>query len=342
LTAISKIDDKIAKFEDLLKKMKTDLYSSIEMIAEEVNKTNEIEDPPKRGVPKIVSNVQLVPPRPIPAQQQIYESQEDLEPFSDLETWTEVTGKKRRRQVRIATSENLEEPPDVGARAAGFDRSGGRPPPPSGGTRRRAPRNAAVSIKINAEGPSYADIIKLTREKVNLKDIGITNPRMRRAANGGIIIEIAGPEGANKADTLASRLRDAIGGSATVSRPVVKADLKISGFDEPVIKDEIITVITEFGCLANDVRVGSFRAMRSGLNMTWVQCPLFAALKISKKGKINLGWSVARVELMKARPIQCFKCWKFGHVRNNCDSPIDRTGHCFQCSGTNHNSYLYC
>jgi len=297
LTAISKIDDKIAKFEDLLKKMKTDLYSSIEMIAEEVNKTNEIEDPPKRGVPKIVSNVQLVPPRPIPAQQQIYESQEDLEPFSDLETWTEVTGKKRRRQVRIATSENLEEPPDVGARAAGFDRSGGRPPPPSGGTRRRAPRNA-VSIKVNAEGPSYADIIKLAREKVNFKDIGITNPRMRRAANGGIIIEIAGPEGANKADTLASRLRDAIGGSATVFCPVVKADLKISGFDESVIKDEIITVITEFGdCLANDVRIGSFRAMRSGLNMTWVQCPLSAALKISKRGKLIwrgrlLGWSL--------------------------------------------------
>jgi len=144
---------------------------------------------------------------------------------------------------------------------------------------------------------------------------------------------------ANKADTLASRLRDAIGGSATVSRPVVKTDLKISGFDESVIKDQIITMLTEFGdCLASDVRVGSFRAMQSGLNMTWVQCPLSAALRIARKGKINLRWSVARVELMKARPIQCFKCWKFGHVRNNCDSPIDRTGHCFKC-GTNHNSY---
>jgi len=91
-------------------------------------------------------------------------------------------------------------------------------------------------------------------------------------------------------------------------------------------------MLTEFGeCLASDVRVGPFRAMRNSLNIVWMQCPFSTALKISRRGKVNLGWSVARVELMKARPIQCFKCWHFGHVRNNCDSPTDRTGHCFKC-----------
>jgi len=192
---------------------------------------------------------------------------------------------------------------------------------------------------VNSDGPSYADIIKRTRESVNLKDIGISNPRMRRAANGGIIIEISGPEGAVKADTLASRLRDAIGDNAVVSRSVVKADLKISGFDESVIKDEIITAMTEIGnCLASDVRVGSFRPMRNGLIMTWVQCLLSAALKVSRRGKVNLGWSVARVELLKAKSVQCFKCWQFGHVRNNCESLTDRTGH-FKYGSAGHNSY---
>jgi len=125
-----------------------------------------------------------------------------------------------------------------------------------------------------------------------------------------------------------------------VSRPVVKADLKISGFDESVIKDELITMVTEFGdCLASDVRVGSFRAMRNGLSMTWVQCPLSAALRISRRGKVSLGWSVARVELMRTRPVQCFKCWHYGHVRNNCGVSSDRTGHCFRCGGTDHTSY---
>jgi len=80
---------------------------------------------------------------------------------------------------------------------------------------------------------------------------------MRRATNGGIIIEITGPEGALKADSLASRLREVIGSNASVSRSVVKADVKISGFDDLVIKDELITIITEIGnCLASDVRIG--------------------------------------------------------------------------------------
>jgi len=64
---------------------------------------------------------------------------------------------------------------------------------------------------------------------------------MRRATNGGVIIEISGPEGAVKADTLATRLRDAIGGCAAVSRSVVKADVRMSRFDDSVIKDEVIT-----------------------------------------------------------------------------------------------------
>jgi len=171
---------------------------------------------------------------------------------------------------------------------------------------------------------------------------------MRRAANGGVIIEISGLEGAMKADTLASRLREIIGDNAAVSRPVVKADVRISGFDDSVIKDEIITLITEYGnCLASDVRVGQFRPMRNGLNMTWVQCPLSAAIKVSKKGKLNIGWSVARVDIMKSRPVQCFRCWHFGHVRNNCNSPNDRTGSCFKCGDANHTSYtclseVYC
>jgi len=42
---------------------------------------------------------------------------------------------------------------------------------------------------------------------------------------------------------------------------------------------------------------------------------------------------------MKAKPVQCFKCWHFGHVRNSCESSTDRTGHCFRCGGADHKSY---
>jgi len=87
------------------------------------------------------------------------------------------------------------------------------PPGFSSGTRKRPPKNAAVTIKTNPDGPSYAEVIRQAREAVNLKDLGIVNPRMRRA---GILIEVPGLEGSVKADALASRLRDVIGQSAVV------------------------------------------------------------------------------------------------------------------------------
>lgn len=39
---------------------------------------------------------------------------------------------------------------------------------------------------------------------------------------------------------------------------------------------------------------------------------------------------------MKKRPIQCFRCWKFGHVKNNCKADIDRAGICFRCGTAGH------
>jgi len=132
------------------------------------------------NVPKIISDIQLVPPRmtsshePIPELSR--EPQEDREPFSDFEAWTEVVKKKnKQRQMRIASNDSIEGPAGAVARVPVADKSGGRPPPPSVpvGVRKRAPRNAAVSIKVNSDGPSYADIIKQARESINLKDIGL-------------------------------------------------------------------------------------------------------------------------------------------------------------------------
>jgi len=338
LSTLLKYDDKIARYEEALKQMRTDLYGSLDAISEGVSQAAATVDPPskKRGVPQIISNIQLVPPRTTPRQED--HLQVDSEYVTDGEEWTEVKSRKEKKSVRLDTRK---EEPMVRPPSAGNEKTGRRPPPATTGVRRRAPRAAAVSIKANSDGLTYAEIIKRARDGVNLKDLGITNPRMRRAANGGVIIEISGPEGAIKADTLASRLREVIGESALVSRPVVKADLRISGFDDSVIKDEIITIITEFGnCLASDIRVGPFRLMRNGSNMVWIQCPLTAAIKVSRRGKINIGWSVARVELMKSRPVQCYRCWHFGHVRNNCSSPVDRTGNCFKCGKSDHTSYI--
>ncbi|XP_029680049.1 uncharacterized protein LOC115245738 [Formica exsecta] len=76
--------------------------------------------------------------------------------------------------------------------------------------------------------------------------------------------------------------------------------------------------------------------MRNGLFTIWAQCPLKAAIEVANKKRIKIGWTLARVDLLESRPVQCFRCWKFGHVRLACTSEMDFGGLCFKCGEPNH------
>jgi len=250
LQAMARCDERIAKFEGLLAQMRTDLYGSIEALSSKIEKTMVAAAPPKRGVPRIVSNIQLAPPRTNSNMQDNSNPDEFGTQFSDLESWTSVVDKRRKKQVRLnaPVRENSNATSSKAGPSSKGNNTGSRSSFFSGGApRKRPPKNAAVTIRTNPDGPSYAEVIRQAREGINLKELGINNLRMRRAANGGILIEISGSEGILKADALASRLREVIGENAVVARPVVMADIRVSGFDESVIKDELIAVVTDIG-----------------------------------------------------------------------------------------------
>lgn len=204
-------------------------------------------------------------------------------------------------------------------------------------SRKRIPRSAAVGIKLLKADFSFADIIRKARAEVSLTEFGIADTRIRRTANGNLLIEVFGPESSGKADKLADRLRSVLEGDALVTRPVIRADLRLTDLDESVSPQEIIEAVTREGeCSASDIRLGPIVPLRSGLGRTWVRCPLQVADRIADAGKIRIGWSSVRAESPGAGPLQCFKCWNYGHVRGTCKSTLDRTGHCFGCGGSTH------
>lgn len=58
--------------------------------------------------------------------------------------------------------------------------------------KRKAPKGSVVAITGRNEGFSYAEALKTAKDKISLDRLGIVSSRIRRAANGGILIEISG------------------------------------------------------------------------------------------------------------------------------------------------------
>ena len=67
-----------------------------------------------------------------------------------------------------------------------------------------------------------------------------------------------------------------------------------------------------------------------------IQCPSTAAKIIAHKGRINIGWVSARAEVVKARPLTCYRCMERGHTAKNCTSDRDRSRRCYTGGGEGH------
>lgn len=79
--------------------------------------------------------------------------------------------------------------------------------------------------------------------------------------------------------------------------------------DDSATPEEIARKIAEDDeCAVDDIKVGQIRPMSNGFGMAWTQCPQQATCRVAGKEKVRLGWTIVKVELLKARQIQCFKC----------------------------------
>lgn len=202
---------------------------------------------------------------------------------------------------------------------------------------RRPPKSAAVMITGQAENYSYAAASKKARDAISLKDLQIEKTKIRKAANGSLLIEVLSPNGAEKAMELRDKLHKVLENEARVTRPVIKGELRLIGLHDASSPDEVMDVIFKYGnCIKEDIKTGPIRPMRNGLHTVWVQCPLNAAIKIANHKKISVCWTQMGVELLNNRSVQCFKCWKFGHLRHACPSKEDFGGSCFRCGGVGH------
>lgn len=69
--------------------------------------------------------------------------------------------------------------------------------------------------------------------------------------------------------------------------------------------------------------------------MAWVSCPATTADKVNREG-IDIGWGKIKANKFLPKPVQCYRCLEFGHVRNACKSYIDRSTVCYKCGISGH------
>lgn len=159
------------------------------------------------------------------------------------------------------------------------------------------------------DGPTYAQIFRCAREQIDLKEIGITDSKIRWTSGGSLLIEVPGFNKVEKANLLANKLKVVLDGKASISRPVGSGELRLWGLDDSINAEEVACSVANYGdCLTGDIRISPFSRMSDGLNAVWIRCLLSAAVKVSALGRLKIGWSSARIELMQRRPIQCYKC----------------------------------
>lgn len=281
----------------------------------------------------------------------------------DSEHWKTVTRKRKRKKLRKRDARRAKEDDvrrDQEGTQTGGEEQGKKDEkrlnpsskpnkpvssPPSTGKsaiqilQKRLPKASAVVIKGKSDNFSYADALVKLRKQIPLAEIGISSTKIKKTAGGAVLIEVPGADSKGLAEELRSRAAQVLGEDAVVVRPEIKGEIRIVGFDESVGVADISKGVAKAGdCNVSEVTVTPITPMRNGLYMTWVKCPLASAIKASKCGKIPLGWTMARLELLKPRVARCFRCWEPGHHQRLCRSENDRSRSCFRCGDDGHSA----
>ncbi|XP_013181007.1 PREDICTED: uncharacterized protein LOC106127473 [Papilio xuthus] len=214
--------------------------------------------------------------------------------------------------------------------------------PPERKAKLRAPKTAAVTLTLapgaEESGVTYAAVLTQAKSRIKLAELGIRDIKFRKAATGARMLEVGGEAASEKADSLATKLREVLGPELVrVARPVKRAELRVTGLDDSATAAEVVEAVArEGGCAADNIRPGRLVFGPRGDGSLWLSVPVAAAKKVTDTGRVRVGWTSARVVLLPSRPTRCFRCLETGHMGVTCSCEVDRSKLCFRCGKPDH------
>ncbi|XP_063635109.1 uncharacterized protein LOC134805832 [Cydia splendana] len=246
------------------------------------------------------------------------------------ENWKDALGKKAKKAVKKPTAAKTSK----------------THAPKSAHKRKLRPPRTAVTLTLKPEaveaGAKYETVLAEAKKRINLEDLGISAVRFRTVATGARMLELPPDtkEAEIAADALAEKLREVLDPNVVhIQRPVKCADIRVTGLDDSAIAEEVVAAVAKLGnCAVEAVKSGVIARSHNGSGSLWLSCPVAAATKVVDAGRLKVGWISARVILLDAKPLRCYRCLETGHVGAKCDKGVDRSNLCYRCGEPGHKS----
>lgn len=198
--------------------------------------------------------------------------------------------------------------------------------------RRMAKKSKKEAVIVQMEGRSYSDMLKLVKETIDPRQVGVDIKDVSETKSGKLLLKI--DNGLSKAEALRDELRVKIP-EATTSVLTNSKTLHIKGMDSVITETEIRKAICDaISIKAEEMKLSALRpAFGSKQNIT-VITSVANAEKLISLGSIRIGWTNCKI-LERKTEDRCFRCWEQGHVKSQCKGP-NRENLCMRCSQQGH------
>ena len=184
-----------------------------------------------------------------------------------------------------------------------------------------------------AAGHTYEETLLSIKKNVQLEDSGAKVHRIRKTQGGSVLIEL---ESILDSGKLQEAVQAVTGPASNVRDMIPMLELEIRDLDGVTKEQEIQEAVAKAIGIENgeNLLVTIFKTKGTMSQMAVVELLEVDALRLAKKGKIQIGWALNRVRL-RADARRCFKCLGYGHNQYVCKGP-DRRKACLKCGMDGH------